>query len=164
MRGRLCALLLRLHVLPALNDLALDGARIEAGDTVADVGAGEGLTQGALERVGPDGDVLAIDTSVDVLEELRATTAAPNVSYLIGRADVLPLMDESVDAALARAVLIRAQDESEAARELFRVLRSGGRVSVYGDPDEDDLGQVFTSAGFSEVRTAPGVCVTAVKP
>jgi ubiquinone/menaquinone biosynthesis C-methylase UbiE len=125
------------------------------------------LTQGVVERVGPEGDVLAIGVSVDALEELRATTAAPNVYYLIGRADVLPLMDESVDAVLARSVLIGTHDKMEAAREVFRVLGSGGRISMSVDPDEGYLERVFTSAGFGEVRTDPAwsaVHLTAVKP
>jgi ubiquinone/menaquinone biosynthesis C-methylase UbiE len=110
----------------------LDGARIEAGDAVADVGAGTGLlTLGAVERVGPDGDVIALDVSVDALDELRANTSAPNISYLVGQADVLPLRDASVDAVLTRSVLIYVMDKAEAAREFERVLRSGGRVSLF---------------------------------
>jgi ubiquinone/menaquinone biosynthesis C-methylase UbiE len=132
------------------------------------------LTQGIAECVGPDGDVLAIDSSVDALEELRANTAAPNVSYFVGCADILPLMDESVDAVLTRLVLIFDHDKTEAVGELFRVLGSGGRISIYGGSDEPipnfdrgDLEQVFTSAGFNDVRTDaawPAVYFTGVKP
>ncbi len=110
----------------------LDGAQIRAGETVADVGAGTGLLAlGAVSRVGPDGDVLAIDISVDALEELRANTGAPNLSYLVGGAEVLPLMDEAVDAVVTRSVLIYVDDKVEAAREFHRVLRSDGRVSLF---------------------------------
>ena len=114
------------------------------------------LTAGIVERVGPDGDVLAIDTSVDSLEELRASTPAPNVSYFIGCVDVLPLMDESVD-----VVVAPSEDAgAEAVRELFRVLSSGGRISIYG---EGELEPAFTEAGFGDVRTE-AACLTAVKP
>jgi arsenite methyltransferase len=114
------------------RDRVLDGAAIEAGDAVADVGAGTGLlTLGAVQRVGPEGDVIAIDISVDALEELRANSPAANVSYLIGQADVLPLRDESVDAVVTRSVLIYVEDKAEAAREFSRVLRSGGHVSLF---------------------------------
>jgi ubiquinone/menaquinone biosynthesis C-methylase UbiE len=164
-RGGLRALLQRFHVLPALSepldDRVLDGARIRAGDKVADVGAGTGLlTRSAAERVGPDGEVLAIDISVDALEALRANTSAPNVSYLIGCADILPLMDESVDVVFTH--------RTGAASETFRVLRSGGRISVYGNSDDaiGDLEQVFTSAGFTDVRidlAESVVYLTAVK-
>lgn len=114
------------------RDRVLDAAQLEPGATVVDVGAGTGLlTLGAVERVGPDGDVIALDISVDALEELRANTTAPNISYLVGRADVLPLTGGSVDAVLTRSVLIYVDDKAEAAREFHRVLRSGGRVSLF---------------------------------
>lgn len=114
------------------RDRVLDGAQVSPGDTVADVGAGTGLlTLGAAERVGPDGEVLAIDISVDALEELRAHATAPNISYFIGGADVLPLPNASVDAVVMRSVLIYVGDKAEAARECARVLRRGGRISLF---------------------------------
>lgn len=114
------------------RDRVLDGARIDPGAIVADVGAGTGLlTLGAVARVGSDGEVLAVDISVDALEELRANTSDPNISYLVGTADVLPLPDESVDAVVTRSVLIYVVDKQEAAREFHRVLRRGGRASLF---------------------------------
>jgi len=114
------------------RDRVLDGAGLAPGETVADVGAGTGLlTLGAVERVGAEGDVIALDISVDALEELRAHAIAPNISYLIGSADVLPLRDESLDAVVTRSVLIYVDDKAEAAVEFLRVLRSGGRVSLF---------------------------------
>lgn len=110
----------------------LDGARVVPGEALADVGAGTGLlTLAAVERVGPDGDVLALDISVDALEELRAQATAPNISYLVATADVLPLPDASIDGIVTRSVLIYVRDKAEAAREFARVLRSGGRVSMF---------------------------------
>jgi arsenite methyltransferase len=114
------------------RDRVLDGAALAAGDAVADVGAGTGLlTLGAAERVGPDGDVIALDVSVDALEELRAHTDAANISYLVGQADVLPLRDASVDAVVTRSVLIYVDNRAEAAGEFARVLRPGGHVSLF---------------------------------
>jgi ubiquinone/menaquinone biosynthesis C-methylase UbiE len=114
------------------RDRVLDGARISRGEVVADVGAGTGLlVLGAVERVGADGDVIAIDISVDALEELRGNTAAPNIFYLLGSADVLPLPDASLDAVVTRSVIIYVHDKAEVAREFQRVLRSGGRASLF---------------------------------
>jgi arsenite methyltransferase len=114
------------------RDRVLDGARIRVGETVADVGAGTGLlTLGAVERVGPDGTVLAIDVSADALEELRSHARAPNVSYLLGSATLLPLLDASVDAVLTRSVLIYVTEKAEAAQEFNRVARTGGRISLF---------------------------------
>jgi arsenite methyltransferase len=121
-----------LGVLGRTRDRVLDGARIEAGESVLDLGAGTGLlTLGAVERVGPEGEVVALDPSVDCLEELRRGATAPNVVYLVGDAEVLPLPDASVDVALTRSVLIYVDDLAEVARELFRVVRPRGRLSVF---------------------------------
>jgi ubiquinone/menaquinone biosynthesis C-methylase UbiE len=67
--------------------------------------------------VAPDGDVLVVAESVDVLEALRAQTRAPNVFYLVGCAEVLPLPDASVDE------VVGAPASPAAERELARVLR-----------------------------------------
>jgi arsenite methyltransferase len=110
----------------------LERARIEPEDAVVDVGAGTGLLVfGALEHIGPDGSVLALDISVDCLEELRAACDDSRVSYLVGSAEVLPLPDSSVDVVLTRSVLIYVREKAEAAREFGRVLRPGGRVSLF---------------------------------
>jgi len=68
--------------------------------------------------VAPDGDVLVIADSVDVLEALRAQTSAPNVFYLLGWPEVLPLPDGSVDEVAGPA------PSPDAQRELARVLRT----------------------------------------
>jgi ubiquinone/menaquinone biosynthesis C-methylase UbiE len=114
------------------RDRVLDGASIEPGDAVLDVGAGTGLLAlGAVERAGADGDVFALDVSVDALEELRRSADAPTLWYLLGEAEVLPLPDAFVDVAVTRSVLIYVAEVEAAVQELRRVLRGGGRVSFF---------------------------------
>jgi arsenite methyltransferase len=114
------------------RDTVLDNARLAPGDRVLDVGAGTGLLSlGALDRIGENGFVYAVDPSPDALDELRAHVGRPGVHYLVGEAAALPLPDDFADAALTRSVLIYVDDLEEAAQELHRVLRSGGRLSVY---------------------------------
>jgi ubiquinone/menaquinone biosynthesis C-methylase UbiE len=121
-----------LSSLSAVRDRVLDRARIEPDDIVIDVGTGTGLLVfGALDRLGDDGSVVALDISVDCLEELLRTCDDARVSYLVGEAEVLPLPDSSADVVLTRSVLIYVSDKREAAREFFRVLRPGGRASLF---------------------------------
>lgn len=123
-----------LGVLERTRDRVLERARLGSGHTVVDVGAGTGLlTFGALSQIG-DGWVVAVDPSVDCLEERRRLAreaGAAGIAYLVGGAEVLPLPDGLADAVVTRSVLIYVDDTAEAAREFFRVLRPGGRLSTF---------------------------------
>jgi ubiquinone/menaquinone biosynthesis C-methylase UbiE len=130
----------------------LDRALLEEDDVVVDVGAGTGLLVfGALERLGADGAVVALDISVDCLEELRATCDDPRVSYLVGNAEVLPVPDSSVDVVLTRSVLIYVRDKAGAALEFFRVLRPGGRISIF-EPVNRRNTQVWELFDFADLE------------
>jgi ubiquinone/menaquinone biosynthesis C-methylase UbiE len=134
-----------------VRERVLDRARLEPDDTVLDVGTGTGLLVfGALDRLGPEGSVIALDVSVDCLEELGATCDDARVSFLVGGAEVLPLPDESVDVVLTRSVLIYVREKAEAAREFFRVLRPGGRVSIF-EPVNRRNTQLWELVDFGEL-------------
>ena len=77
------------------------------------LGADTGLVEEALERGGPDADVIVVDPAVAKLEELEGAIPDPRLWFLIGDADVLPLPDGSVDGVLG----------GEGSLELARVLR-----------------------------------------
>jgi arsenite methyltransferase len=130
----------------------LDRALLEEDDVVLDVGAGTGLLVfGALDRLGPDGAVVAVDISVDCLDELRATCDDPRVSYLVGGAEVLPLPDASVDVVLTRSVLIYVREKAEAAREFFRVSRPGARLSIFEPVNRRNV-QVWELFDFGDLE------------
>jgi len=111
----------------------LEAAALRPGDTVLDVGSGLGLlTLAAHDRIG-DGWVIAVDPSVGALEELLRLAHEANangIMYLVGDAHVLPLPDASIDAAVLRSVLVHVPDAGLVVRELGRVLRPGGRLSL----------------------------------
>jgi arsenite methyltransferase len=134
-----------------VRDTVLDRARLQPGDTVLDVGAGDGLIAfGALERLGPSGQVIFSDISEDLLEHCRQAAAAEG---LLGRCRFVPapadalaaVPSTSVDVVTTRSVLIYVKDKAAALREFHRVLRPGGRVSlsepinVLMSPCEPDL-------------------------
>jgi ubiquinone/menaquinone biosynthesis C-methylase UbiE len=115
----------------------LERARIAEGDTVLDVGCGDGLIAfGALERVGASGHVIFSDISRPLLDHCERTATDAGVrdrcSFVEARADDLsPVADESVDVVTTRSVLIYVKDKASAFREFHRVLRPGGRVSIF---------------------------------
>ena len=140
-----------LRGLEQTRDRVLDRARLGPGDTVVDVGAGTGLlTFGALPRIG-EGWVIAVDPSVDCLEEMRRLARGARVggvAYLVGDAEILPLPDTIAEAVVTRSVLIYVEDTSEAARECFRVLRPGGRASFY-EPVNRKGSYIFDTVDWS---------------
>jgi SAM-dependent methyltransferase len=137
----------------------LDGARIRPGDTVVDIGCGEGLIGfGALELVGDDGTVVFSDISDDVLDVCRRIADGdPRCEFVCASADELPLDEESADVVTTRSTLIYLDDKARALHEFFRVLRKGGRMSLFepvnsfGWPEPDG---VF--AGY-DVRAVHGI-------
>jgi arsenite methyltransferase len=113
------------------RDRVLDNARLGPDDVVLDAGCGDGLIAfGALERGAAK--VIFSDVSAELLDICREIAAGdPRCEYVLGSVDELPLPDESVDVATTRSVLIYLGDKLRALRELHRVLRPGGRLSIF---------------------------------
>jgi arsenite methyltransferase len=119
-----------------VRDMVLDRAALQPGDTLLDVGAGDGLIAfGALERLGPSGQVIFSDISADLLDHSRKAATAEGLAqqcgFVLAPADSLDGVDDaSVDVVTTRSVLIYVKDKAAALREFYRVLRPGGRVSL----------------------------------
>ena len=120
-----------LEHLTKTRDRVLDNARIEEGDVVLDVGCGDGLIAfGALER-GP-ARVIFSDVSEELLDVCRRIADGDSrCEFVVGSATDLPLPDESVDVLTTRSVVIFVRDKQRAFDEFFRVLRPGGRLSIF---------------------------------
>ncbi|MGH2559510.1 MAG: class I SAM-dependent methyltransferase [Thermomicrobiales bacterium] len=120
-----------------VRDRVLDNARVGAGETVLDVGTGDGLIAfGAVERVGERGTVILSDVSQDLLDHDRALAEQMGVvdrcRFVRAAAeDLSSIEDASVDVVTTRSVLAYVKEKQRAFAEFARVLRPNGRISLY---------------------------------
>jgi arsenite methyltransferase len=110
---------------------------LATGETLLDAGTGDGLIAfAALKRVGPAGRVIFSDISPELLDHCRNASERAGLldrsQFVLASADDLsPIPDHSVDVVTTRSVLIYVANKPAAFAEFFRVLRPGGRVSVF---------------------------------
>ncbi|MFC8847302.1 MULTISPECIES: class I SAM-dependent methyltransferase [unclassified Micromonospora] len=96
-----------------------------------DVGSGTGRFTPALARA--FGPVTGIEPSVRMRAVAQAQSPHPDVRYLAGSAEDLPVPSSSADYALMFLSWHHVQDKPRAARELARVLRPAGRLLLRGN-------------------------------
>ena len=110
-------------------DALVELAAPRPGERVLELGAGTGLVTRRLVAQVVDGQITALDKYEQMLDEARKNVSAPNVDWCVGDYnEPLAFPDASFD--LAVSGLTYVQDAPDAVRELFRVLRPGGRAAL----------------------------------
>jgi arsenite methyltransferase len=124
------------HLVP-VRDRVLAGAQPLEGATLLDVGTGDGLIGlEALDLVGERGAVIFSDVSLALLEQCRESVRSRGLldraRFVLTRAEELAeIPDRSVDVITTRSVLIFVADKPRAFAAMRRVLRPGGRISLF---------------------------------
>lgn len=144
----------------ALTARMLDRAALRPGERVLELAGGAGgLGMAAAEQVGPDGEVVISDVAADMTAIAARRAAARGIGNVTAREldlEGIAEPDASFDVVLCREGLMFALDPAQAAGEIRRVLRPGGRfaVAVWGPRERNPwLGIVLDAV--SEQLGAP---------
>lgn len=102
------------------------------GERIVDIGSGGGFDCFiAAEQIGPEGKVIGVDMTDEMLRKSRSTAEQlgfPNVEFREGLAEALPVKDDWADVVISNGVINLCADKRRVFSEILRVLRPGGRL------------------------------------
>ena len=133
---------------------AIDLSGVRAGQTVLDLAGGTGdLAAKFAKIVGPKGKVVLADINPDMLEVGRDRLIDKNileVECVVANAECLPFADDSFDCVTIAFGLRNVTDKDAALREMFRVLKPGGRALVleFSKPTTEILNKAYDFYSF----------------
>jgi ubiquinone/menaquinone biosynthesis C-methylase UbiE len=108
--------------------------QLREGETVLDLGSGGGVDVfRASKLVGEKGKVIGLDATPEMIFRARETAKKHdynNVEFRLGEIEHMPIESNTIDLVISNCVLNLVPDKELAFKEIHRVLKPGGRISV----------------------------------
>ena len=133
--------------LQIVGEMLAEAVDIRSGERVLDVAAGNGnATLAAARRFA---DVTSTDYVPALLDKGRRRAEAEGlaVQFQVADAEALPFDDHSFDVVLSTYGVMFAPDQAQAAREMLRVVRPGGRIGLANWTPDGLIGRLFKIVG-----------------
>lgn len=109
-------------------------AEPKLGETVLDLGSGKGMDAFlCAKKVGKEGHVIGVDMTPEMVEKAREIARKrkfPQVEFRLGEIEHLPVADNTVDLVISNCVINLSTDKEQVYKEIFRVLKPGGRIGI----------------------------------
>jgi len=123
------------------NPVALSD--VKEGEVVLDIGSGGGLDVFlASQKVGPEGKVIGLDMTEQMVEKARNNARKGNynnVEFKLGEAEDIPVKDNSVDLVMSNCVVNLVPNKEKTYQEIYRILKPGGRFVISDLVTEKEL-------------------------
>ncbi len=133
------------EVIASLGPILVEATGVGPGDRVLDIAAGSG--NAAIPAAQAGAEVVASDLSPDLVETGRqqAETVGARLRWEVADAEHLPYDDAEFDAAISCVGIMFAPHHQEAADELVRVVRPGGRIGLISWTPSGFIGRMFAT-------------------
>ncbi len=136
-------------------------ANLQEGEVIVDLGSGAGIDVFlSANKVTKSGKVIGIDMTDEMLEKARKNASHSNYTNVeFRKGDIeknIPVNDNTVDAVISNCVINLTTDKTSAFKEVYRILRKGGRMVISDLVTDKELeqGQISTEQWCSCIDSA----------
>jgi SAM-dependent methyltransferase len=133
--------------LQIVGETVCEAVDLPAGARVLDVACGSG--NAALAAARRWCAVTGLDYVPELLQRAqeRARAERLELELVVGDAECLPFADHAFDVALSTYGIMFAPDQAQAAREITRVVKPGGKIGLCNWTPEGFIGQLLKTVG-----------------